>query len=96
MILTNEEARQLNDACNEGAANCCETERHGYVKGFDDGIEWALQNLLPSRVQGFAEYCGRLYEEYGETGKWIDRWSRTKVYTTADLYKKYQEYLKHK
>lgn len=63
---------------------------------FEAGIDYALSHILPSRCVGFAEWANWNYEiSSGNDGKWLHRKENpVRFYTTAELYQKYNEYLK--
>lgn len=67
----------------------------GWQAGFDDGIDYALSHILPSRMIGFMEWFDNaaLGVSHAGNGEWYDN-NGAMLYTSQELYQKYNEYLK--
>lgn len=91
------EQEKIEQAAQEGANRCCESEAYGYIQGFPDGASYYASEIMPGMMEKFAEYLNKQSVYKNANGKWC-HWDTYIVFaeSTQQLLEKYFEQSKQK
>lgn len=93
--MTTEQQAMMEQAAQEGASRCCESEAYGYVAGFPDGASFYEEKILPGELAKAMEWISLkgLYQEID--GRWYDKFGgkvRIVAETTKELLTLFEKY----
>lgn len=94
--MTTEQQAMMEQAAQEGASRCCESEAYGYVVGFPDGASFYEEEIMPGIMAEFAEW---LHKNFTKNDVYNKPWyflKEGRFCETAELVPLFLSHLKQK